>query len=191
MLKKRLLPLFLCLALLMSLAACQKNDSYKLIECPLEGLEWGMAWDDVIEHLDLTKEEQDAAEQGTNLLRLTTARAGIPSDFCDIAFADDVESAGWRTVNLYFTQNENGIQVLSGSELTVGAEFETLTKALEKQYGAICEDAGSLPTWVSVDPETEWSNSPYLYLSEKEATPDNTYTLVFEATSYVEKLNNP
>ena len=41
MLKKRLLPLVLCLALLIPLAACQ-GGGYKEIEPPVEKLNWGM-----------------------------------------------------------------------------------------------------------------------------------------------------
>ena len=76
MLKKRLLPLVLCLALLIPLAACQ-GGGYKEIKPPVEKLNWGMTQEEALKALSLEDDEIYKNNSDGTSWDLTYEQAGM------------------------------------------------------------------------------------------------------------------
>ena len=99
MLKKRLLPLVLCLALLIPLAACQ-GGGYKEIEPPVEKLNWGMTQEEALKALSLEDDEIYKNNSDGTSLDLTYEQAGMGDSVAGLTLSD---AAGQNNeVNLLF-----------------------------------------------------------------------------------------
>lgn len=169
MFKRLRLMLLFCLIVLIPLAACQQEDSHKLIECPLEGLEWGMTWDQVVGQLKLTDkelEESNIDPKTVTYLPLAADRAGLPENFCNFPITDDLNETGWNVVYLQFLQDKNMERYLYGVILSIGGDYDTVVEHVNQTYGkSFIQD--EKPYWVSTNPNGKIASRTFESYSEE------------------------
>lgn len=161
MLKKRLLPLVLCLALLIPLAACQ-GGGYKEIEPPVEKLNWGMTQEEALKALSLEDDEIYKNNSDGTSWDLTYEQAGMGDSVAGLTLSD---AAGQNNeVNLLFNTYD-GTPRLTTVILSVHASGgKEVEEKLTEAYG---KPAGSAPAlWVSVDPNKSAAESDFEKVDE-------------------------
>jgi len=127
---RRVLAAAAFLAVLVVLAACQKQPPETMLQPPIEGLTWGMTQDEVLEVLHLQAEEFDDANATESTLNLNYALAGLGTDLHGIPLTAEDQS-----VQLHFNEYL-GVRRLSTVTLYVHAKNgPALKEALSSVYG--------------------------------------------------------
>ena len=161
MLKKRLLPLILCLALLIPLAACQ-GGGYKEIEPPVEKLTWGMTQEEALKALSLEDDEIYKNNSDGTSWDLTYEQAGMGDSVAGLTLSNTPNHS--TGVNLLFNTYD-GTPRLTTVILSVHASGgKEVEEKLTEAYG---KPTGSTPAlWISVDPNKAASESDFEKVDE-------------------------
>lgn len=161
MLKKRLLPLVLCLALLIPLAACQ-GGGYKEIEPPVEKLNWGMTQEEALKALSLEDDEIYKNNSDGTSWDLTYEQAGMGDSVAGLTLSTTPNHS--TGVNLLFNTYD-GTPRLTTVILSVHASGgKEVEEKLTEAYG---KPTGPFPVlWISVDPNKAASESDFEKVDE-------------------------
>lgn len=161
MLKKRLLPLVLCLALLIPLAACQ-GGGYKEIEPPVEKLTWGMTQEEALKALSLEDDEIYKNNSDGTSWDLTYEQAGMGDSVAGLTLSTTPNHS--TGVNLLFNTYDGTPRLTTVILYVHASGGKEVEEKLTEAYG---KPTGSTPAlWISVDPNKAASESDFEKVDE-------------------------
>ena len=153
--KKKVISMLMCFALLFALTACKEGktgDENGGVPCPIEGLEWGMTVDECLAALSLTEEDVEIERKTTEKYTEVTITANLP----------DKKAFGYslKGVMLYLFEDYLGFPV-GLCQATIHFDpvptFEELKSAVKSEVQSYTVEDPENPLYAS---EAQTYNSP-------------------------------